>query len=162
MKARVFTIRLDPSTGAFDDSELVTFFETHDAVFISQHAFTYAGAPLLAVVVHYRGEPKPTSRRPAAAPAPELTLNEADRALYETLRSWRNRLASKEGRPAYVLFTNQQLAEVARGRPKTLAALRAIDGIGDARVKGYGQPVLDLVNAVSPGATDDDPADRSG
>ncbi len=104
MRARVFTVRLDPTTGTFDDSELAAFLEDHSAVTITEHAFTFAGVPTLAVVLRYQDAPQPAPR-PRLSTAPDLTLSAADRALFEVLRSWRNQLAKKEGRPAYVLFT---------------------------------------------------------
>ncbi len=163
MKARVFTVRLDPTSGVFDDSELAAFFQAHDAQTITEHPFVFAGVPTIAVVVRYAGAHSPSTGKRPAAPSPELTLSDADRVLYESLRSWRNQRAKKDGRPAYVLFTNQQLAEVARKRPTTIAALTAIDGIGDARIKGYGPDVLKLVAAVPQGATtDDDTPDGGG
>ena len=110
---------------------------------------------MLAVTVRFDLPPPPpgTASRPAAPRSqPQDALADVDKQLFEALRSWRNARAKKDGRPAYVLFTNAQLVEIATRRPGTKAALQAIDGIGDARVEGYGDDVLAVVAKVPKGA----------
>ena len=68
----------------------------------------------------------------------------------------RNGRAKVDGRPAYVLFTNAQLAEIALQRPATRAALKALDGVGEARVRHYADEVLGLVAAAAPPEVPDD------
>ena len=41
-------------------------------------------------------------------------------------------MADREGAPVYAVFTNEQLAEIARARAGSAAALKAIDGVGEA------------------------------
>ena len=86
-------------------------------------------------------------------------LSQADGRLFDALRTWRNERAKREGRPAYVPFTNRQMAEIARRRPSTMAALREIEGIGEAKAGDWGEAVLGLLAAHSapeaaPEATD--------
>ena len=147
MKLKVFTLRPDPATGAFDDEELVSFVAEHDAIAVDEHFFVHDGAPRWALLVHYRDEVH--SRRSFAPGEPardwreELASDETP--VYEALRAWRNNRARREGRPAFVLFSNRQLADIARSRPATLAALREVAGVGDARVRDYGDQVLAVV-----------------
>ena len=47
--------------------------------------------------------------------------------------------------PAYALFTNEQLAEMVQRRVRTLAALREIAGVGEARIEKYGEDFLDIL-----------------
>lgn len=61
------------------------------------------------------------------------------------LREWRKRVAEKEGVPVYVVFSNEQLAAMVRGRMTTKAALKGVEGVGDARVEKYGDAVLELL-----------------
>ena len=69
-------------------------------------------------------------------------LNETDFALFARLRTLRKALAEREGLPAYALFTNEQLAEMVRQRVASLAALQAIDGIGETKTQKYGEAFL--------------------
>ncbi len=66
-------------------------------------------------------------------------------ALFSKLREVRKELAEKENLPAYAVFTNEQLAEVARRRCVIAADLGKIDGIGTARVEKYGAAVAAAV-----------------
>lgn len=70
-----------------------------------------------------------------AAPAIDYkqVLSEADFAVFAGLRDWRKQAAQAEGVPVYAVFTNEQLAEIARRGIGTLADLADIDGIGAAK-----------------------------
>jgi superfamily II DNA helicase RecQ len=65
--------------------------------------------------------------------------------LFAALRDWRKQAAQSEGLPLYSVFSNEQLAEIARRRVDSKAALAAIEGIGAARVAKYGEAVLRCV-----------------
>ena len=87
-----------------------------------------------------------------AAPAPEAAkvdyravLDAPTFALFSRLREVRKALAEKENLPPYAVFTNEQLAAIARARCETPAALGKIDGIGAGRVEKYAPPILTAV-----------------
>jgi DNA helicase-2/ATP-dependent DNA helicase PcrA len=65
--------------------------------------------------------------------------------LLEALRSWRLECAQTAGMPAYVVAHNTMLAEIADVRPRSLAALRRIRGMGPARLERYGAEILQIV-----------------
>ena len=73
-------------------------------------------------------------------------LDEKTFALFSRLRELRKSLAEKENLPPYAVFTNEQLAEIAKARCLTPAALGQITGIGPARIEKYGEAVLALIN----------------
>jgi ATP-dependent DNA helicase RecQ len=66
-------------------------------------------------------------------------------ALFEALRAWRRAEAARQQVPPYVIFHDQTLADIARSKPGTRAALLAIDGVGQAKLERYGEAVLGLV-----------------
>jgi len=88
-------------------------------------------------------------------------LAPADFALFAKLRDWRKSVAEKEGVPVYAVLTNGQLAAVAAKRPAAAAALREVEGIGEAKAGKYGGDVLGLVAAAggetAAGAGKDEP-----
>ena len=55
------------------------------------------------------------------------------------------RVPKEEGVPAYALFRNAQLAEICKRRPRSLAALGQIEGVGEATCRKYGADLLALV-----------------
>jgi len=65
------------------------------------------------------------------------------RNLFERLRAWRASIAREQGLPAYVIFHDATLRQIAAERPTTLAALSAVNGVGEAKLAKYGQQVLD-------------------
>jgi superfamily II DNA helicase RecQ len=71
-------------------------------------------------------------------------LNPAEYALYDKLRHLRKEIADKAGIPVYAVFTNDQLAGIVKKPPKTAKDLLSISGIGESRVKQYGEAVINL------------------
>ncbi len=68
-------------------------------------------------------------------------------AVYAALRNTRKELAHAEGIPAYVIMTNEQMAELARLCPENLVELSTIDGFGEGRIKKYGQQFIDCLHS---------------
>ncbi len=76
-------------------------------------------------------------------------LSPADFTLFARLRDWRKNVAEKEGVPVYAVFTNGQLAAVATKRPASIAQLREVEGIGEARAGKYGDALLSLLASAT-------------
>ena len=70
-------------------------------------------------------------------------LQPAEFEVFSRLRDWRKGVAEKEGVPVYVVFTNEQLAEMVKKKVNSKAALKEIEGVGDARLEKYGDAVLE-------------------
>ncbi|MET9337847.1 DNA helicase RecQ [Nonomuraea sp. NPDC003804] len=62
--------------------------------------------------------------------------------LYELLRAWRGATAKEQGVPAYVIFHDATLREIAAGRPGTMAELAGVSGVGESKLAKYGEQVL--------------------
>ncbi|MFL5582055.1 MAG: HRDC domain-containing protein, partial [Gemmatimonadaceae bacterium] len=81
----------------------------------------------------------------AAAPAADYVVGPEDAPVFAALRELRGRLAREEQVPAYVVFPDRTLAEMAVRRPRTLAAMNDIRGVGPAKLDRYGQQFLDAL-----------------
>jgi len=77
---------------------------------------------------------------PAAAP---------DDPLLTSLKLWRRERAQAEGRPAYVVFHDATLSAIAALRPASEAELRAVPGVGPAKIERYGADLLAAVAAAA-------------
>ncbi len=86
--------------------------------------------------------PRRSSGR-AAAPAAELSAEAAP--VFERLRAWRAAAAKEQGVPAYVIFHDATLREIAGRMPADLAGLGAISGIGEGKLARYGEQVLETL-----------------
>jgi ATP-dependent DNA helicase RecQ len=62
--------------------------------------------------------------------------------VFERLREWRGATAREQGVPAYVIFHDATLREIASTMPADLAALGRISGIGENKLAKYGEGVL--------------------
>ncbi|MBV8188895.1 MAG: DNA helicase RecQ [Alphaproteobacteria bacterium] len=71
--------------------------------------------------------------------------SDADAALLKALKSLRTKLAVAQNVPAYVVFSDRTLVELATHRPTSLRAMREIHGVGDAKLERYGAAFLELV-----------------
>ena len=85
----------------------------------------------------------PRARAKSASAAFESS---ADGALYEALRKYRREMADKRSVPAYVIFTDATLREIAARRPKNLFELMNCRGIGAEKAEKYGRDVVEIVN----------------
>ncbi len=93
-----------------------------------------------------RHDPVSARRAPKARPAKVAAdLSGEDAGLFETLRAWRAGVAKEAGLPAYVVFHDATLREIAVRRPATLDALGQISGVGAAKLERYGVGVLATV-----------------
>ena len=70
---------------------------------------------------------------------------EADEKLFDALRGVRRRLADERNVPAYVIFSDVALREMARSYPTTPAEFRRIPGVGEQKLKDFAEPFLAAV-----------------
>jgi ATP-dependent DNA helicase RecQ len=94
---------------------------------------------------------RPAKRRPVggergADDAP--TLSGADAALLARLRDLRRNISREEQVPAYVVFPDRTLAEMAMRRPTSTAALAKVRGVGPAKLEKYGDRFLEVIRAT--------------
>ena len=64
--------------------------------------------------------------------------NECDEMLFEALRALRRKLADERGVPAYIIFSDVSLREMARNYPTNLNEFRRIGGVGEQKAKDFG------------------------
>jgi ATP-dependent DNA helicase UvrD/PcrA len=72
---------------------------------------------------------------------------EPDDPLYDALKRWRLERAIADDLPAYVVFHNSTLAEIAGRRPRDLVELSAVPGVGPTKLERYGDDVLAVLDA---------------
>jgi ATP-dependent DNA helicase UvrD/PcrA len=84
-------------------------------------------------LIELTGGSKPTEARPEG---------------FEALKEWRLARARAEEIPAYLVFHNSTLVEIAGRRPRSLAELAAVPGVGPAKLERYGEDVLAALAAI--------------
>jgi ATP-dependent DNA helicase RecQ len=68
-----------------------------------------------------------------------------DAALFEALRRRRSELASAQGVAAYVVFADRTLIEMARRKPQTATEMSRVHGVGDTKLRRYGENFLEVI-----------------
>jgi ATP-dependent DNA helicase RecQ len=95
------------------------------------------------------GEKRKRVRSAAAVQEPsELVASPEDARLLESLRALRSAIAREDKVPAYVVFPDRTLIEMAVRRPKSPYALGEIRGVGPAKIEKYGERFLALLRAA--------------
>ncbi|MBS0447122.1 MAG: DNA helicase RecQ [Proteobacteria bacterium] len=84
--------------------------------------------------------------------APPLPLDTAGLERFAALKAWRGEVAREHNLPAYVVFHDATLAEMARDAPATLQALAGISGVGEKKLEAYGREILRVLEGAA--ATD--------
>jgi ATP-dependent DNA helicase RecQ len=87
---------------------------------------------------------RPARARSETKPPPR-PLDAAGLARFAALKAWRAEVARSHNVPAYVVFHDATLAEMADTQPQTLAALAAIGGVGARKLESYGEQILELL-----------------
>ena len=88
-----------------------------------------------------------SSRRDKRAATALAIVGDADTALLEALKVLRTKLAQAQKVPAYVVFSDRTLVELATHRPASPRAMREIHGVGDTKLERYGTAFLEIVQA---------------
>jgi DNA helicase II / ATP-dependent DNA helicase PcrA len=86
-----------------------------------------------------------TAKSPSAPRAP---MTDAPPG-FDALRAWRLERAKADEVPAYVVFHNATLAEIAERKPRTLAELASVPGVGPAKLERYGEDLLAALARVA-------------
>ena len=85
-----------------------------------------------------------TSRRPA----PKALVSDEDAPLLSALKAKRRALAEAARVPAYVIFNDRTLIEMARTRPSTLDDMAKINGVGAKKLERYGNGFLEVITGA--------------
>jgi DNA helicase-2/ATP-dependent DNA helicase PcrA len=67
----------------------------------------------------------------------------------DRLRQWRLETARATRVPAFVVFHDTTLTAIAAARPATLAELLRVPGVGDSKLRKYGEEVLEVLRTPS-------------
>jgi len=133
-------------------TDLNTFLSAQRVVSVTHHiAATPSGSMLVFVVQTIHGGPSSKERSSNARKIDyRETLSPPEFERFSRLREERKKIAEAEGVPVYAVFTNEQLAELARRNPSERTEIEAIPGIGKARVDKHGERLLKILQETRP------------
>jgi superfamily II DNA helicase RecQ len=143
MKYETFYIPLPDTQHRVE--ELNSFLATHRIISVEKHLLQQGSQTNWVFLVEYYEGKKETEQAKTPKVDYKEILSAEDFALFSQLRDYRKQIAESEGKPVYTFFTNEQLATIAQKKINSKAALKSIDGIGDAKVEKYGDAILKIM-----------------
>jgi ATP-dependent DNA helicase RecQ len=78
----------------------------------------------------------------------ETDLSTSEQAIFDKLRWWRVETARAHGVPAYVIFVDATLREIAKVKPTSLQDLRGVTGVGEKKLVSYGDEIVALISEM--------------
>ncbi|MDF2232818.1 DNA helicase RecQ [Albimonas sp. CAU 1670] len=91
------------------------------------------------------------SKKDERRPAPAALVDEADEPLLSALKVLRRRLAEAQNAPAYIVFNDRSLIDMATKKPRTMDELAQCHGVGAAKLARYGAEFLEVLTGAPAG-----------
>ena len=79
----------------------------------------------------------------------ETHLSTEEQTIFDKLRWWRVETARKHNVPAYVIFHDATMREIAKAKPSSLDDLRGVTGVGEKKLETYGAEIISLIREIS-------------
>ena len=92
---------------------------------------------------------RPAQRKTSTPPTGGAGSQDYDQGLYDALTALRRELADGRGVPAYVIFNNRTLQDMARRVPRSPAEFARVSGVGQAKLEDLSGPFLERINAYA-------------
>lgn len=146
MQLKVFTL---PTIGGEEiNEELNRFLRTNKVIHIERQFYTSSEGAYWTFCVSYL--PYSTGVAPLVEKREKIdykqVLSEEDFAVFSRLRVIRKQLAEQDAVPAYAVFTDAELAEIARLAQINEKSIQTIHGIGAKKAEKYGGQLCELIN----------------
>ena len=143
MQIKLFNIPITDNGIAL--SELNHFLASHKVLEVEQHFYQNEKACSWNFCVRYiNGLPNSDSSFNKAKTDYKAILNEHEFSVFSTLREYRKTIASNDAVPAYAVFTDEELANIARLPSIGANELITIKGIGEKKVEKYGKLLVEM------------------
>jgi len=131
-----------------DIHAMIDHLEAEDYLQVEQEFQTLELTPLAAQVLYHskkvtmKVEYEPEEYK---APAGVIILASRDADLFDVLKELRGKLAKEAAIPAYVIFSNATLSDMAKKKPKTMSEFRKVSGVGEIKAAWYGTAFLKCI-----------------
>ncbi|MDR3326644.1 MAG: HRDC domain-containing protein [Prevotellaceae bacterium] len=144
MQIKIFNIPI-ADNGTLQD-EFNRFLAANRVLEIEQHFFQNEKGSYWSFCVRYLVSSIPYSGSGKEKIDYKQILNEQEFGIFSALREIRKQIAAQDAVPAYAVFTDEELAGIAKLPELTAPKLVSIKGIGDKKVQKYGKQMIDMYN----------------
>lgn len=149
MQIRIFTLPLTPDSQQME--ELNHFLRANKVIDVRKELAMAGGSSCWTFCVTYMQEtqPLPFAKEGKAARVDYKEVLEEDAfKRFSAMRKVRKDIADKDAVPAYAVFTDAELAELAKADNVTPALLQSIPGIGKKKVEKYGTVFCEMLKTI--------------
>ena len=142
MRYKIYTIPIPDTQNAIE--EMNRFLNTHRIITVEKHFLQKREiSNYVFLVEYYEAKIESTGYKTPKIDYKEI-LSAQDFAIFNERREYRKNLSESEGKPVYTFFTNEQLAAIVQKKVKSKKTLKAIDGIGEAKIEKYGEGIINI------------------
>ena len=147
MKLQYASFSIPIHTDSVEQEELNRFLRGHRVVQTKKELVSTEGASHWAILVEYLDNPVKNAGESVKGKVDyKEILNADDFSLFSKLREVRKKLSEENGLPVYAVFTNEQLAEIAKRKPKNMTECMQIEGIGQGKADKYVPALLECIS----------------
>jgi len=123
-------------------------YDSYNALKLTETARQVLKGEISVQMRRYEKPQKPVKQKRSVAKGyVEADLNASALQLFEQLRNWRMETARLHNVPAYVIFHDSTLRDIANAHPSSLDELRGVSGVGEKKLATYGEAIIELVKA---------------
>lgn len=145
MQYRIFTINAEGTSC----EEMNAFLRGRKIVEVEKHFYAMQTSAFWTFCISYIDE---TPNNQTVVKKEKIdykdVLDEKSFEKFIALREMRKEIAQKEGVPIYAVFTNEEMANIAKLDSLSLNTLQSVNGIGEKRVDKYGKAVIETLSKL--------------
>ena len=146
------TYGLLKETGRSDIHAMIDHLEA-EGYLVTDQEFQTIGLTSLAGQILYHGKSvmmkvEVEPELPSVSDSARMLLTE-DADLFDVLKELRAKLAKEAGIPAYVVFSNATLTDMAKKKPKTMWEFRKVSGVGELKTAWFGKAFLEQIRTYT-------------
>lgn len=119
------------------NDDLNAFLRSKKVIQVEQQLVLEPGGAVWSFSIRYTEDHSPINKNKERVDYKEV-LGDAEFKRFTSMREIRKRLANDEGLPAYAIFTDEELAGMAKPKLLTIAEMGKIKGIGHKKIEKYG------------------------
>jgi superfamily II DNA helicase RecQ len=143
MQIKLFTVPI-ADNGTFEE-ELNRFLRANKILEVENQLVSNASGASWCFCVKYIGAPANYQKNTTTKKDYRHVLDEATFAVFSKLREIRKKLAAEDAVAAYVVATDQELAEIAKLKIIDRKGLLSVKGFGDKKFERYGQKLIEMI-----------------
>lgn len=149
MQLRTFSLPVDHE-GVLDDSEMREALDGCEVLQVWERFLELERVWLIMIgyrIITSRREREASSGKNTRIRKRDQLMNGLDpfeREIFERFRVWRRRIATERQIGPHFVLTNAQLVEIVKRRPQNLSELGEVKGIGDGKLKQFGESLLEV------------------